>query len=108
MATADPGTIADTVSRLVLWCRRAEHGFIRAIFDDGLARDTAIRQLEERLVPHGVSFSQLDLPPAASADALALRLADELARLGPGVVSLTGFERSLPTSGPALKPHSSH
>ena len=103
MAAAEAGTIADTVSRLVLWCRRAEHGFIRAIFHDGRARDSAIRQLKERLVPHGVAFHQLDLRAAASADALALRLADELARLGPGVVSLTGFERSLPTSGPALE-----
>lgn len=103
MAAADPGTIEDTVDRLVLWCRRADHGFIRAIFHDGRARDTAIRQLEERLVPHGVSFYRLDLPDAANADALALRLAEELARLGPGVVSLTGFERSLPTSGPALE-----
>lgn len=103
MAAAAPGSIADTVSRLVLWCRRADHGFIRAVFDDGRARDAAIRQLEERLVRHGVSFHPLDLPAAASADALAVRLADELARLGPGVVSLTGFERSLPTSGPALE-----
>lgn len=103
MAAAEHGTIADTVDRLVLWCRRADHGFIRAIFDDGRARHIAIRQLEERLVPHGVSFHRLDLPAAASADALALRLADELARLGPGVVSLTGFERSLPTSGPAVE-----
>ncbi len=104
MADAAPtGTIADTVARLALWCRRADHGFIRAIFYDGRSREAAVRQLENQLTHRNVSFHRLDLPPAASADALALRLADELARLGPGVVSLTGFERSLPTSGPTLE-----
>lgn len=104
MADAAPsGTIADTVARLALWCRRADHGFIRAIFHDGRAREAAVQQLEKQLVRRNLSFQRLDLPAAASADALALRLADELARLGPGVVSLTGFERSLPTSGPALE-----
>lgn len=103
MADAAPGSIADTVSRIVLWSRYADHGFIRAIFDDGRARDVAIDQLEERLVKHGVSFHRLDMPVAANSDNLSLRLSDELARLGPGVVSLTGFELSLPVSGPALE-----
>ncbi len=100
---AEPGTIADTVTRMALWCRRADQSFIRAVFDDGRARHSVVRQLEEKIEGHGGTFHQLDLPAAASADALALRLAEELTRLGPGVVSLTGFELSLPTSGPALE-----
>ncbi len=102
-AEAEPGSIKDTVSRLVLWCRRAEQGFIRAVYHDGASRDLVIRQLKDRLTPHDVAFHRLDLPTAPNADALALRLADELSRLGAGVICLTGFERSLPPSGPDLE-----
>ena len=97
-----PGSIADTVARLLLWCRRSDHGFIRIVFDDGRARDAVIEQLGEALGPD-TPFHQLNLPPAASANILAERLADELTRLGPGVISITGFEVSLPTSGSALE-----
>ena len=100
-AVPAPGSIADTVARILLWCRRSDHGFIRITFDDGRARDAVIQRVRAGLGTR-LPFHQLDLPPAASADILAVRLADELARLGPGVVSITGFEASLPTGGPAV------
>lgn len=96
-----PGSIADTLARLRLWCQRSDHGFIRVIFDDGRARDAVIAQLPAALGPD-TPFRRLDLPVAATPDLLAERLIDELARLGPGVISITGFEASLPTGGPAL------
>jgi len=98
---AAPGTIADVLARLLLWCRRSDHGFIRIIFDDGAARDEVIRQFRQQLPPRQI-FHELLLPPAATPQILAERLADDLARLGPGIISLTGFEVSLPPTGPAM------
>jgi len=96
-----PGSIADTVARILLWCRRSDHGFIRITFDDGRARAEVVNRVRSGL-DVSQSFHELNLPQAATADILAERLADELARLGPGVVSITGFEATLPASGPEI------
>jgi tetratricopeptide (TPR) repeat protein len=98
---AAPGSIAEVVARLTLWCTRSDHGFIRITFDDGRARDVVVRQLQSALQGKVAAFHRLDLPRAATPQILAQRLEEALHRLGPGVVSITGIEASLPPTAQA-------
>ena len=100
---AAPGSIADVLARLELWCTRSDHGFIRITYDDGAARDQVVKRLEKALQGKVAAFHRLHLGPAATPQILAERLVSELKRLGPGVVSITGIEASLPPTAEATE-----
>ncbi len=102
-APAAPGSIADVLARLELWCTRSDHGFIRITYDDGAARDLVEDRLKKTLQGRIPAFHHLHLAPAATPQILTERLAGELKRLGPGVVSITGIEASLPPTAEATE-----
>jgi len=94
-----PGSIEDTVARLMLWCRRAPKGLARVEFESELARLRVVNALERALAETAIPFYQIDLPSETSPSHLVRRLVEQLASLKAGVVSIAGFTTAFPSNG---------
>jgi len=87
----EPGTIADTVAHLAVWARHAPRGLARVEFHSEYARAEADRRLGEALHEQNISYYQIKLPVRRSPSEVVRTMLESLARLEPGVVSITGF-----------------
>jgi tetratricopeptide (TPR) repeat protein len=89
--TRIPGSIADTVARLEVWAGRAPRGLARVVFHSEHARAEADRLLGEAMRSRSVPYHPIKLPVRHSPSEVVRTLLEGLARLEPGVVSITGF-----------------
>ncbi len=100
--TTEPGTIADTVAHLGVWARHAPRGLARVEFHSEYARAEADRRLGETLHQENIPYHQIKLPVRRSPSEVVRTLRESLARLEPGVVSITGFATACPDDSRAL------
>jgi tetratricopeptide (TPR) repeat protein len=88
----EPGTIAHTAARLLLWGRRPSRGLARVEFYDEFSRQQVVRELENKLQEQGIIFHKIVLPRWEKPSFVLNFLLTQLAELESGVVSITGFE----------------
>lgn len=94
------GSIADTVDRVLLWCRSTPRGMAFVEFQSEPARQRVITALQASLPDEAGPLHELTLAPAPSPIEVVHRLVDELRALDGGVVSLDGFGRLFPPGHP--------
>ncbi len=94
-----PGSIAEVVARLKLWCSKRRSGLARVEWDSVYARQDVLAQLKAAL-----PVTELEVPSEKSAFENVNALLDQLAALPAGqVVSITGIEGIFPDSRKRLE-----
>ena len=89
---AAPGSVEDTLARLELWCLRAPKGFARVEFESEFSRRAVVDRLRLRIRAQNVSFGEIELRSGQAPWPLVRDLIGQVRSLGPGVVSISGFE----------------
>ena len=94
------GSAGEVASHLAVWGRHAASGLARVVYDDERVRRRAEEELRRALESAGVPWHEIRLPERETVAKVARFLQGELARLQPGVVSVTGFATAFSEDAP--------
>jgi hypothetical protein len=89
--TTEPGSIRDTVSRLISWSRRHSWGLARVEYISEFARERVLSSLRYTLAEQFIPLQEIELPPYRSASEIVQFLVEQLRKIDSGVVSISGF-----------------
>jgi len=87
-----PGSIADTIARLLLWSQRCSRSLARVEFSSEFSRQKVIRELRNQFKEKEIPFHEIKLPLLENPSVVFNFLFKELENIASGVVSISGFE----------------
>lgn len=100
LTASEPGSIGDTVARLISWSRRHSWGLARVEYVSELARERVLSSLRYALAEELIPFHEIELPSYRSASEIVRFLIDQLGKIESGVASISGFAIAFPTETP--------
>jgi tetratricopeptide (TPR) repeat protein len=87
----EPGSISDTVTRLIDWSRRSSWGLARVEYVSEFARERVLSSLRYALAEEFIPLHEVELPSDRSASEIVQFLIQHLNTVDAGVVSVSGF-----------------
>ena len=97
-----PGSIADTIARLLLWGKRSSGSLARIEFSSDFSRQKVVSELRYQFKEKQILFYEIKLPRGKKPSVVFNFLFKELENIASGVVSISGFETAFMTDIPLL------